>query len=100
MAAAMVLGCALLAGGCGGSEEVTDYQDENRDAFLSACVNPVEDNLIDVELCQCVYDELESELTFEEFAVLEQTLVDHPERPLPSAVVDVVAACVIRAAEL
>ena len=89
--------------GC--SEEVaTDYTSAHRDAFLAACSSPLEDPRLLSDVCVCVYDRLESEVSFPRFVAISEVLAaaDSAVDPasMPDELADAVADCVISEADL
>ena len=94
---------ALFLFGC--SEEVaTDYSSAHRDAFLAACSSPLEDPRLLVDVCDCVYDYLESEVSFPRFVAISEALVAVDgvvgQASMPDELADAVADCVISEADL
>jgi len=94
---------ALFLFGC--SEEVaTDYSSAHRDAFLAACSSPLEDPRLLVDVCVCVYDHLESEVSFPRFVAISEALVAVDgvvgQASMPDELADAVADCVISEADL
>ncbi len=94
VAAALVLGVS----GCG-EEPVEAFTLDNKEGFMTACVDSELDSELLTAVCGCVIEELES-YEYEEFESLDAALVENPEAQLPAAVTDVVADCFIEAAEL
>lgn len=90
----------VLGSSACGDEAPTDYAEQNRKDFLAACADPLTDDLLDIELCQCVFDAIQAEIDFARFTEIEQTLVDNPRAKLPADVVELVADCVIELGEL
>jgi len=98
LAVALVSLFGVLLAGCG--EEIPpSFTLDNKEGFMTACVDPVTDSELMTTVCGCVIEELES-YEYEEFASLDGALVEDPEANLPTAVADVVAECFIEAAEL
>lgn len=92
---------ALLA--C--SEEVaTDYTSAHRDAFLTACASPLEDPRLLGDVCVCVYDRLESEISFTRFLAISETFAIGDgalgPAPMPDELTEAVADCVVSEADL
>lgn len=97
--AAVVFAATLLLVSCG-DEPPTDYTDQNRVDFLASCADPLTDQLMDIELCQCVFEAVQREIDFDRFVEIEELLAGTPAAPLPAEVVDLVADCVIELADL
>lgn len=93
-----LIGLALLAGAC--SEAEPQGFTNSRSGFLAACTDPIEDSRLTSSICQCVFDETQSELTFERFREIDETLVADLEADLPPEVLDIIAGCIIEAARL
>jgi hypothetical protein len=86
----VVVSLLLVAAGCG-DRSPTDYSDETEEQFMASCVPSLGESERDV--CRCAYDEIRSQLSFEEFEELDEQLRDDPDAELPDDVVDLVAAC-------
>ncbi len=77
-----------------------DYAQQNRTAFLASCAAPLEDTLLQIELCQCVFEESQNEIAFDRFVEIESAFKLDPDSPLPEELVDIIAGCVITTADL
>lgn len=89
----------LSVAACGG-EEPTDYSDQNRDAFLAACVDAETDGLYEQRVCQCAYDEAAATIPFERFREINDTLADADPPVLPEDLLEVIAVCIIEEGDL
>lgn len=111
MAVPVSMAALFLLAGCGEEAIPTNYTASNRDAFLTACSQPLDDPRLLTEVCGCVYDRLEDELSFDEFVDLNQDLTI-PETEegddaapsistvLPDEVNAIVADCFVEEADL
>jgi hypothetical protein len=93
------LSFAWLLVGCG-PEVATDYSEQTRQAFLASCTDPLDDTLLRIELCQCVFDESQQAIPYDRFAALDAELTLDPAAALPVELTELVADCVISIAEL
>ena len=89
-----------LWGSACGVEEPTEYSDENRDAFLAACVDGETDGLYEQRVCRCVYDEAEATIPFERFREINDQLAEADDVVLPEDLLEVLAICVIEEGDL
>lgn len=97
---AFVLAGVLFLAGCS-EEPPLDYSQDTRDAFLTACVDPVGDELLTFRLCQCTFDRLQQDVAYARLAEIEKLLADNPEgAPLPDEVAQIVADCIVDEVEL
>ncbi len=80
--------------------EPTDYSEQTRDAFLASCAEPLEDALLRIELCQCVFDESQKKIPYERFEEIEADLLLDPAAELPTQFNEIIADCVISIADL
>ncbi len=97
---AILLASVLFLAGCS-DEPPLDYSQDTRDAFLTACVDPVADELLTFRLCQCTFDRLQQEVAFARLAEIEKLLADNPDTaPLPEEVAQIVADCIVDEVEL
>ncbi len=101
LALALIALVGLAAASCG-DEVATDYTSAHRDAFLAACSSPLDDPRLLSDICVCVYDRLEDEISFSRFEAISESLVtvDGSEPPLPDEVVDAIADCFVSEADL
>jgi hypothetical protein len=84
LATAAVAAVMALAA-CGGGDEPTTFTPEVEDNFVSSCVdsategsNPADES--DAErICGCMYDELSTRMSFEEFKAADQSLREGEE---------------------
>lgn len=97
--AAIAVGVIATGVACG-EETPSEYSAQNTDDFFAACTDATIDSVLHTRLCQCVIDELTTELDFEEFVELDEAMAAEPARPTASAIVDVVADCVIEVGDL
>lgn len=94
----LALGLAVIAS-CG-TDEATEYGDENREAFLAACTDGGSDGLYEQRVCQCVYDEAEASIPFERFREVNDELADAEDPALPDELLDALAVCIIEEGDL
>jgi hypothetical protein len=105
-ARALAIGCLTVVGLVGCGEDVaTDYTSAHREGFLAACSNPLDDPRLLSDICVCVYERLESEISFTRFEAISESLTtlgddsaDPPE--LPEEVAEAVADCFLSEADL
>jgi hypothetical protein len=94
---------AVVLFGCS-AEEPTDYTSAHRDAFLAACSSPLEDPRLLSDVCVCVYDRLESEVSFPRFVAISEALAAAESSvdpaSMPDELADAVADCMISEADL
>lgn len=90
---------SLLASGCA-EDEPHEFTDDTRSGFLAACTDPLDDSLLTSSICQCVFDQTQTQLSFERFEQIDELLVLDPETELPDELVDIIATCVIEVADL
>ena len=95
----MVIGGLLIAA-CGSDTDQTNYNAANRDAFLAACTDSSLDDRLVRNVCECVYEQIESNMEFEELEALEGSLQLDALRSLPDDVAEYVAECFVAEAEL
>ena len=89
---------SMMAASCG-EEEPTDYTAAHREAFLSACSRPLDDPRLLSDVCGCVYDRIEDEMSFTEFERISGRIVA-PGAELPGGIADMVAECFVSEADL
>lgn len=94
----LAVAVVFVVSGCG-EEPVEAFTLDNKEGFMTACVDSELDSELLTAVCGCVIEELES-YEYEEFESLDAALIENPEAQLPAAVTDVVADCFIEAAEL
>ncbi len=105
--AALLATLALVAAACA-EDEPEDFTADNRTAFLTACAQPLEDDRLISEICECVFDETQGQLGFERFREIDGELLvqadDEAETELeprlPDDLAEIIAACVVTEAEL
>ena len=91
----------LMIGLSGCSEpEPTEFTDDTRSGFMAACRDEVTDSEVIGDVCECVFESTQEEMVFTQFATIDQQLVENPDSPLSSEVIQFVADCVITAADL
>ncbi len=83
---------AVLAG-CGEELAVTDYTSASKEDYLLACADPLEDPSLVSDVCRCVYDQVEGEYSFDEFAQLDVALRNDQLAPLPDNVIEAMSDC-------
>lgn len=88
-----------LIAGCG-TAEATDYTEQLSDNFFAACTEALEDPILQARLCQCIFDEVQNSIVYEEFSKTDETLVLNPAAQLPPEVNQIIAGCVIDEADL
>lgn len=100
--AGLIAALLVTAGLAGCSEpEQESFSGENKDAFLAACVDPLDDSALIADVCGCVYDRaLEQYTDFNDFVAVDDLLSADPEQELPQELIDVMAGCFIVEAEL
>jgi hypothetical protein len=96
--AAVVMAVATVS--CGADEQVYDFTGETRDGFLLACTTQLDDSRLTTAVCQCVFDETQRRLSFDEFEAVDRQLIDDGDAPLPDEVVEVMAGCIVDEANL
>ncbi len=96
---ALILVVGVGLAGCS-SDEVEDFTPDIREGFLEACTRPLDDSRLTSAICQCAFDETQAQLSFDEFAEVEEALQADPESTLPPEIAEIVAGCVVEAAEL
>jgi hypothetical protein len=93
----------LLLAACG-AEPQSEYSEQNRNEFLAACTEPRGDTLLQIKLCQCIFDDLQSEVSYERFVEIEQELLlvtgVAGSGGLPNELSQVIADCVVEEVEL
>jgi hypothetical protein len=97
-AGAAVVVAALAA--CGSDVTATNYTDENREAFLTACTIPGEDPTLIRDVCECTYDEIEATVPFADFVAMEERLAFDSLAPLPDEITELMADCFVSIADL
>ena len=104
---ALVAASTLALTACA-EEEPQDFTADNRTGFLAACTQPLEDSRTISAVCQCVFDETQAQLTFEEFRSIDDELVAQAEaeetpedgQALPDDLAEIIASCLIAEAGL
>ncbi len=90
---------SLVVSGCG-TDEATEYNSDNREAFLAACIDADVDGLYQQRLCLCAYEEAEASIPFERFREINEQLEDADTPALPEELLDVLASCIIEEGDL
>lgn len=98
-ATVLVIVASALVAGCG-DDAPTDYSATTTDDFFAACTDATLDSVLHTRLCQCVIDELTSELDYATFVELSDAMAAEPAPPTAPEIVDVVADCVIEVGDL
>lgn len=80
----VIVGLALFAAACTSEGLPNSYEDQNGRAetqFIAACEAALADSDTDdpADYCQCAFDTVAAELTYDEFLVLDDRLKDDPE---------------------
>jgi hypothetical protein len=91
---------ALLASACGSSETPETFSVELRSDFLTACTDSLSDPEIVTEVCKCVFDKSQRELSISVFASYEATLKNDPTADMPEPLKDMMARCVLEESSL
>jgi hypothetical protein len=94
-----MLGLSLGLTACA-EEAPMEFTEGTKAGFMAACTDLLEDSRFVGEICDCVFDQTQDEISFNRFAAIDQQLVENPERVLSSDVVTIVAACVVEVTEL
>ena len=97
----VVAGLVLVAVGAAACADgqPTDFTADTREGFLAACSVPLDDSRLTSDICQCVFERTQEEISFERFTAIDEQLQD-PARPLPDEITDIIAECVIEEADL
>lgn len=90
-----VTAIALAASGCGTEEPPAGFSAQLRDDFLTACTDSLNDPEIVTDVCKCVFDKSQRELSISVFASYEAALKNDPTAKLPPAIADMMARCVL-----
>ena len=93
--ALFVLAAAVLAASCGAEDPPATFSAELRSDFLAACTDSLGDPEIVAEVCKCVFDKSQRELSISVFASYENALKNDPTSDLPDALQDMIATCVL-----
>ncbi len=105
--AGLAVASALVLAACS-DEEPQDFTADNRTGFLAACTQPLEDSRTISAVCQCVFDETQAQLTFEEFRAIDAELVAQAaadddvegDPALPDDLAEIIAGCLIAETDL
>lgn len=89
LAGALAVAGALVLGSCS-SPEPTEYSEDIRENFVSACVGAPEG---DEQVCECAYEALEDRVPFERFRQIEEDVEGGAE--VPTEVTDLFAQCAV-----
>lgn len=100
MFVATIAATVFVASACGTDETPETFSVELRSNFLSACTNSLDDPEIVAEVCKCVFDKSQRELSISVFASYEATLKNDPTADLPEALKDMMARCVLEESSL
>lgn len=84
------LAAPLLLAACGGGGDDDGFGPETEAVFLESCTAGLPAGGVDV--CQCAYDRVSGEMTFDEYRALDREIRDDPEL-LPQAVNQAVVRC-------
>ena len=95
----------VLLTACGVSNEALEFTELNEEGFLAACTQTSSDieldqgvtdidNALISNICQCVWDETSTELTFEDFESLDTQLLGDSSANLPVGIERIIADCV------
>ena len=90
----------VLAFSACADEEPQEFTADTRSGFLAACTDPLTDSRLTSSICQCVFDETQTQLSFDRFEQIDELLLLDPEAELPEELVDIIAECVMEAARL
>ncbi len=71
---AVLAGLATAGLAACSDDEPVDYTAAHREAFLAACSRPLDDPRLLSDVCGCVYDRVEDEVSFGEFQRLDSLL--------------------------
>jgi hypothetical protein len=77
-----------------------DYSQQTRDDFLTACTVPLEDTLLQVKTCQCIFDKAQLTVPYSWFSRYEEDLIGDPLALVPGKLAQVVADCIVEEADL
>lgn len=91
---------AVFGVGCGDEVVETSYTELNRDAFMAACTDGSVDLRLVGDVCECTYDEIETNLALEDLIALEESLKLDSLSPLPESVAEILADCFVAEADL
>ncbi len=95
-AVARVIAVVVVLGGlvaaCGDDSGPDAFTAAVHDGVLEGCAEDDSDDDV-VEVCECTYDTLTDDLSFEEFARIENRLAQGEER-LPDQLVDAIRDCI------
>lgn len=92
----IVIGALVaLAGlpGCGDEPVVEDFATTNEEGFLTACAQPIDDPRLVSDVCRCVYDRIEDETSYDDFATMDLALSTNPTAALPDELVEAISDC-------
>ena len=75
----LLVAVALVAVGCSGSGDPETFNEETRDNFIEACEEANQGDSATVSadtatFCECTYDEIEANMTFEDFKSVDDEL--------------------------
>lgn len=93
--ALFVLAAAVLAASCSAEDPPATFSAELRSDFLAACTDTLGDPEIVADVCKCVFDKSQRELSISVFASYENALKNDPTSDLPDALQDMIATCVL-----
>ncbi len=92
---AALVAVAVLASACGTDEPPVTFSAELRSDFLRACNDGLGDPEIVGEVCKCVFDKSQRELSISVFASYETALKNDPNGDLPEVLQEMMATCVL-----
>lgn len=95
LATIIVTAMALLASACGGAPTPAGYTALIRTDFLTACTDSLTDSEIVTDVCKCVFDKAQREVSISVFNSYENTLKNDPTAGLPGPLRDMLARCVL-----
>lgn len=89
---ALVVLVVVAATGCGSDDTPDGYSDAVRDGLVQGCAEDDTDPDL-VEVCECTYEELADDVSFDDFARIEDRLAQGEER-LPQELIEVIRGCI------
>jgi len=95
LATTIAAAMALLVSACGGDPAPAGYSATIRADFLTACTDTLGDSEIVTDVCKCVFDKAQREVSISVFNSYENTLKNDPTAGLPDPLRDMLASCVL-----
>lgn len=86
---------ALLVSACGAEPAPAGYTAQMRVDFLTACSDNISDSVLVGDVCRCVFDKAQREVSISVFNSYENTLKNDPTAGLPDPLRDMLARCVL-----